>query len=81
MTYLARTIMPDETCTGDTASSPPASVPDDEHDFLMPGPTPTSNEGCFAWGASWVVVSLVLIVIVAVMSVGCFFISRLVGLL
>jgi hypothetical protein len=55
--------------------------PEDEHDFLMPGPTPTSNEGCFAWGASWVVVSIILLVIVAIMTLGCFAISLLIGLL
>lgn len=73
--------MPEETRSDDTLPPPSKPLPDDDHDFLMPGPTPTSNEGCFAWGASWVVVSLVLIVIVAAMTVACFFISLLVGLL
>jgi hypothetical protein len=59
----------------------PTAIPQDEHDFLMPGPTPTSNEGCFSWGASWVLVSIVLLVIVAVMTVVCFGISLLLGLL
>ena len=73
--------MTDDSNTQD--ANPGESVPDpnDEHEFLMPGPTPTSNEGCFTWGASWVVVSLVLLIIVAVMTVGCFFLSQLVGLL
>lgn len=52
-----------------------------EHEFLIPGPTPTSNEGCLAWGFSWVLMSLVLIVIVAVMTVGCYGISKLTGIL
>lgn len=73
--------MPDENRIDGTDPALPEPPPEDEHDFLMPGPTPTSNEGCFAWGASWVMVSLVLIVIVAVMTVACFFISLLVGLL
>ena len=59
----------------------PQPPPEDEHDFLMPGPTPTSNEGCFAWGASWVVVSVILLVIVMLMTLGCFAISLLLGLL
>jgi hypothetical protein len=62
-------------------SQPEPAPPEDEHDFLMPGPTPTSNEGCFAWGVSWVVVSVVLLVIVALMTLACFAISLLVGLL
>ena len=73
--------MHDEERADSTDPALNVTPPEDEHEFLMPGPTPTSNEGCFAWGASWVIVSLVLLVIVAVMTVGCFFISRLVGLL
>lgn len=66
----------------ETPPTDPASQPtEDEHDFLMPGPTPTSNEGCFAWGASWVIVSIVLLIIVAIMTLGCFAISLLLGLL
>lgn len=73
MSDQAKPLDPDET------PAPPPS--DDDHEFLMPGPTPTSNEGCFSWGASWVIVSLVLLVIVAVMTIACFAISLLVGLL
>lgn len=65
----------------DNSPDQTAQPPEDEHDFLMPGPTPTSNEGCFAWGVSWVVVSVVLLVIVALMTLACFAISLLVGLL
>lgn len=65
----------------DPAVAPEAPQPDDENDFLLPGPTPTSNEGCFAWGASWVIVSIVLLIIVAIMTLACFAISLLVGLL
>lgn len=61
------------------ASTPPS--PEDDHEFLLPGPTPTSNEGCFAWGASWVIVSIVLLIIVALMTLGCFAISLLLGIL
>lgn len=52
-----------------------------EHEFLIPGPTPTSNDGCLAWGFSWVLMSIVLLIIVAVMTVGCYGISRLTGIL
>ena len=63
------------------ASDPATQPPEDDNDFLMPGPTPTSNEGCFAWGASWVIVSIVLLIIVAIMTLGCFAISLLLGIL
>lgn len=73
--------MADDRHTANSTDFPPEAPPINDHDFLIPGPTPASNEGCFSWGASWVVVSLVLIVIVAVMMVACFFISLAVGLL
>lgn len=72
-----RTERLDDAAPADTPQAPP----EDEHDFLMPGPTPTSNEGCFAWGASWVVVSVILLIIVMLMTLGCFAISLLLGLL
>lgn len=65
--------------TGPAPGQPPQ--PEEEHEFLMPGPTPTSNKGCFAWGLSWVLVSVVLLIIVAVMTVSCYFISILLGIL
>ena len=72
----------DRTRPEDTQPVEPATTPpEDEHEFLLPGPTPTSNEGCFAWGASWVIVSIVLLVIVGLMTVACFAIALLVGLL
>ena len=59
----------------------PEPPPHDDSDFLMPGPTATSNEGCFAWGASWLIVSLVMILIVAIMTVTCYFLALLFNLL
>jgi hypothetical protein len=68
---------PESTSPADPAITPP----EDQHEFLLPGPTPTSNEGCFAWGASWVIVSIALLIIVALMTLGCFAISLLLGIL
>lgn len=65
----------------DMSEAPAETPPEPEHEFLIPGPTPTSNEGCLAWGFSWVLMSIVLLLIVAVMSVGCFGISKLTGIL
>lgn len=73
--------MTDDKIPTDAEISESGTPPEDEHEFLIPGPTPTSNEGCFTWGASWVVLSLVLLVIVAIMTVTCFFIALLVGAL
>jgi hypothetical protein len=72
----------------DSAQAKPApSAPDDgpetgqdEYPFLVPGPTPETNEGCLRWGLTWTLFSLVLIVIVLVMSVGCWFLARGVGI-
>lgn len=73
--------MTDDKIPTDTEISESVTPPENEHEFLIPGPTPTSNEGCFTWGASWVVLSLVLLVIVAIMTVACYFIALLVGAL
>jgi flagellar biogenesis protein FliO len=45
----------------------------------VPGPTPESNEGCFRWGLAWTAFSLFLILIIAIITVGCYFLSRLAG--
>lgn len=73
--------MTDDERIDETESTAETLPPEDQHEFLIPGPTPTSNEGCFAWGASWVIVSLVLLVIVAVMTAGCFLIALLFNLM
>jgi len=76
--------MVDEDRTSPSSDDPSQSEPappEDENDFLIPGPTPTSNEGCFAWGASWVVVSVILLIIVAIMTLGCFAIALLLDLM
>lgn len=51
----------------------------EEYPFLVPGPTPESNEGCFRWGLAWTAFSLFLILIIAVITVGCFFLARIAG--
>lgn len=64
--------MSDSERTPTPEPTPENAPPDEEHEFLIPGPSPTSNEGCFRWGASWVLLSLFLLVIVAVMTLACF---------
>lgn len=51
----------------------------EEYPFLVPGPTPESNAGCFRWGLAWTGFSLFLILIIAVITVGCFFLARIAG--
>jgi hypothetical protein len=49
-------------------------------DFLVPGPTPTSNEGLARWGFTWLAFSLLLILMMFVITVACFGISKLIGI-
>jgi len=51
-----------------------------EYPFLVPGPTPESNEGCIRWGLAWTGFSLFLIAIVAIMTIGCYFLARATGM-
>lgn len=68
-----------------TDDQPPTEVetqgeePQQEYPFLVPGPTPESNEGCFRWGLAWTGFSLFLILIIAVITVGCYFLARVAG--
>jgi hypothetical protein len=59
--------------------SPESEPQQEEYEFLVPGPTPESNEGCFRWGLAWTGFSLFLILIIAVITVGCYFLARLTG--
>lgn len=59
---------------------PVEEAPRTEYPFLVPGPTPESNEGCFRWGLAWAGFSLFLIAIVAIMTVGCYFLARATGM-
>lgn len=52
----------------------------DEDEFLMPGPTSTSNEGTARWAISWLVFSVVLMLFMLLISVICFGFARLAGL-
>ena len=49
-------------------------------DFLVPGPTPESNEGWARWGISWIVFSLVLMVFMALLSFVCLLLANVTGL-
>lgn len=49
-------------------------------DFLVPGPSPESNEGLGRWGLSWLIFSLALIVMMALMSYICLVLARWTGL-
>ncbi len=76
-----RTMETEEQPTPQEPEDQPEAPAEPEHEFLIPGPTPTSNDGCLAWGFSWVLMSIVLLIIVAVMTVGCYGISKLTGIL
>ena len=49
-------------------------------EFLMPGPTSTTNEGTARWAVSWIGFSLVLMLFMLLITLLCFAIARLVGL-
>ncbi len=54
--------------------------PVEEYEFLLPGPTPETNEGCLGWGASWAIFSVFLILVIALVTVGCYFLSVATGI-
>lgn len=79
----------DTTTTPDAGTTgPPASTleSDQQHttgrndEFLMPGPTSTSNQGTARWAISWLAFSIVLMLFMLLLSVICFGIARLAGL-
>jgi hypothetical protein len=49
-------------------------------DFLVPGPSPSSNAGTARWALTWLVFSVVLMVLMLGMSVACWLLARLVGI-
>ncbi len=57
-----------------------AELPD-EHgqmgndDFLVPGPTPESNAGMARWGITWLVFSILLMLLMLGITVVCYFIG------
>jgi hypothetical protein len=55
-----------------------ADIGDDE--FLVPGPTSTSNEGAWRWGLSWLIFSIVLMVLLGLMSFVCWWLATITGI-
>lgn len=49
-------------------------------DFLVPGPAPGTNEGLGRWGLSWLMFSIALIVMMALMSWICLVLARWIGM-
>jgi hypothetical protein len=58
----------------------PSQRTDGDDQFLMPGPTSTSNEGALRWGLSWLIVSIVLMVLVGLMSFVCWWLATITGI-
>jgi hypothetical protein len=52
-------------------------APRDE--FLLPGPTSTSNEGLARWGLSWIIFSVVLMGVMALISFVCLVLANWTG--
>jgi hypothetical protein len=48
--------------------------------FLVPGPTPESNEGTARWAITWIVFSLVLMLLILAMSFVCWVLARVTGI-
>ncbi len=44
-------------------------------DYLVPGPTADSNEGLARWGLSWLIFSILLMLLMLGITVACFFIG------
>lgn len=63
-----------------TDEETPEEEAEQEYEFLVPGPTPESNRGCFSWGLAWTGFSLFLILLVAIVTVGCYFLARATGM-
>lgn len=49
-------------------------------DFLVPGPSPESNEGLARWGLTWLVFSLLLIVLMLCVSFACLTLANWTGI-
>lgn len=72
----------DEYATGESTEDDDASAGRTARsdDFLIPGPTPESNEGLGRWGLSWLIFSIALIVMMALMSYVCWVLALWTGL-
>jgi hypothetical protein len=70
------------------ATQPEEQPPDEEtpqrqggdDQFLMPGPTSTSNEGALRWGLSWLLFSIFLMALVGLMSFVCWWLATTTGI-
>jgi hypothetical protein len=64
--------------------APPASTRErrmvTSDDFLVPGPTPDSNEGLARWGITWLVFSLLLILLMLGITVVCWLLATWTGI-
>jgi hypothetical protein len=66
--------------TSDTDTPTPPHRPATNDDFLMPGPTSESNEGLARWGLSWLLFSLVLMLLILGMSFVCWLLATATGI-
>jgi hypothetical protein len=48
-------------------------------DFLVPGPTPTSNEGLRRWGCTWLAFSVALMLLMLLLVYLCWLLARVTG--
>lgn len=56
-------------------SPPPDSGVGQKDEFLVPGPTSESNEGLARWGVTWLVFSILLMLLMLGITVVCFFVG------
>lgn len=68
----------DEQPAAEDDAAPRRATGDDQ--FLMPGPTSTSNEGALRWGLSWLLFSIVLMVLVGLLSFVCWWLATIMGI-
>ncbi len=55
--------------------------PDELSDpFLVPGPTPESNAGTARWAITWIVFSVLLMLLILGMSFVCWLLARVTGI-
>lgn len=73
--------------TGSDADAPPPAGADQpqrrvmtKDDYLVPGPTATSNEGLGRWGLSWLIFSVLLILLMLGISWVCWVLARATGI-
>lgn len=83
---MSDTRVDDDTDAGTPPVGPPSDATDagrrarTSDDFLVPGPTATSNEGLRRWGVTWLAFSVLLMLMMLGISFGCWVLARAVGL-